>query len=161
MKDIQDISDLPDRSTAQQRMLQRAATRCTASGQRFTPLRRQVFSIIAASKRPITAYAILDQLRCQGRDAGPPTVYRTLDFLQQQQLVHRIESLNAFVACAHPDKRHNWQFLICIGCGETLEIEVPSVTSGLKQSAHRADFFVIDTVVEIRGRCAPCRQAAQ
>ena len=96
-----------------------------ASGQRFTPLRRQVFSIIAATKRPITAYAILGQLLRQGRDAGPPTVYRTLDFLQQQRLVHRVESLNAFVACNHPDERHSWQFLICVGCGETLEIEIP------------------------------------
>src|SRR5262245_4876474 len=90
---------------------------CARAGDRLTPLRRRVLELVWASHRPAGAYALLDRLREDGRGAAPPTVYRALDFLLERGLIHRIESLNAFVGCAHPGENHLVQFLICRSCG--------------------------------------------
>ena len=84
---------------------------------RFTKIRQHVFSLIWSGHQPIGAYAILEALKTDYPRAAPPTVYRALDFLIEIGLIHRIESMNAFVGCTHPDKRHTGQFLICESCG--------------------------------------------
>ena len=82
---------------------------CAKHGERFTELRGRVLELVWDSHRPIGAYAILERLKSDGRSAAPPTVYRALDFLMGVGLVHRIESLNAYVGCAHPgdEKYHD------------------------------------------------------
>ena len=79
---------------------------CIERGVRLTVLRKRVLEIVWQSHRPLGAYAILDVLAADGRRAAPPTVYRALDFLQENGLVHRIASMNAFVGCPMPDRRH-------------------------------------------------------
>ena len=74
---------------------------CTERGQRLTPIRRQVLEALLASHKPLGAYEIIDVLATQGGRPAPITVYRALDFLRENELVHRIESRNAFVACVH------------------------------------------------------------
>src|SRR5918999_799750 len=93
--------------------LDRAAVLCDQRGARLTPLRRRVLELVWRGHEPVGAYDLLAQM---GR-AAPPTVYRALDFLIEQGLVHRIESLNAYVGCDRPEAAHASQFLICTDCG--------------------------------------------
>ena len=114
----------------------------------MTPLRRRVLELVWNSHRPVGAYAILDDLREGDKAAAPPTVYRALDFLMEQGLIHRIESLNAFVGCDHPEDRHVSQFLICAHCGAAVEIDDRGIANPVKKSAADAGFTVNRFTVE-------------
>ncbi len=92
----------------------------------------------------------------RGRGA-PPTVYRALEFLLAQGLIHRIESLNAYVGCVHPDGAHGGQFLICTGCGATAEVHDPRVDAAVARRAEELGFAVARKTIEIAGLCPPCQ----
>jgi len=100
------------------------------------------------------AYEILERL---GPGIKPPTVYRALAFLQQQGLVHRLESLNAFVGCVHPDHPHAGQFLICRECGLVEELEDDRVKRILELAVRDSGFEADSQVVEMTGRCSGCQ----
>jgi len=133
---------------------------CAKSGARLTPLRRRVLELVWNSHRPVGAYAILDELREGDRGAAPPTVYRALDFLIEQGLIHRIESLNAFVGCDHPEDRHISQFMICTNCNAAIEIEDRGIANAVKKSAAEAGFSVSRFTVELQGTCPACAAKA-
>jgi Fur family transcriptional regulator, zinc uptake regulator len=97
--------------------LARAAEICAARGAQLTPLRRQVLALVLEAEQPMGAYALLERLRESRGPAAPPTVYRALEFLLENGLVHRIERLNAYTACVGPGHQHAHQFLICRRCG--------------------------------------------
>ena len=94
-----------------------------------------------------------------GRRAAPPTVYRALDFLLDNGLVHRIASLNAFVGCNHPEHAHQGQFLICRKCHAAIELEQSSISDAIIQSAADVGFKVEGQTVEVVGLCAGCQGA--
>jgi Fur family zinc uptake transcriptional regulator len=140
---------------------------CRARGAQLTALRREVLRLVLESRQPIGAYALLDRLRGDRPGAAPPTVYRALDFLQEQGLVHRVERLNAFVGCAGPQHHHcghghdhPHQFLICGRCGATEEICDDAVARAVASAARHAGFVPTRTTVEIEGSCAACAAAA-
>jgi Fur family zinc uptake transcriptional regulator len=133
---------------------------CGLRGARLTPLRRRVLELVWASHDPVGAYAILDALRSDGRGAAPPTVYRALDFLTEQGLVHRIESRNAYVGCATPDEGHVSEFLICARCGAASELHDPRVSSLIGESAREHGFQAQQLVIEVIGLCPSCAAAA-
>ena len=91
------------------------------------------------------------------RPTAPPTVYRALEFLLAQGLIHRIESLNAYVGCVHPDGDHGGQFLICTGCGATAEVHDPRVDAAVARRAEELGFAVARKTIEIAGLCPPCQ----
>lgn len=128
---------------------------CLDQGQRFTEIRRQVFELIWQQHKPIGAYQILEQLQQKARTA-PPTVYRALDFLLNLGLIHRIESLNAFIGCAHPRARHEGYFLICTSCNACAELKAAGITREIQLSARQCGFVVMDSAVEIMGLCPGC-----
>ena len=99
-----------------------AAELCRKRGVRLTGTRQRILELVWAGHRPVGAYELLAALGRDGRPAAPPTVYRALDFLVAQGLVHRIESLNAFVGCPAPARPHRGQFLICRACGASAEV---------------------------------------
>jgi Fur family zinc uptake transcriptional regulator len=146
--------------------LDRAAVACLARGAQLTELRRQVLRLVLGSPHPIGAYALLDLLRALRPGAAPPTVYRALDFLQEQGLVHRVERLNAFVGCAGPEAHHHCghghdhphQFLICGSCGATAEICDGSVATAVAAAARAVGFVPRRTTVEVEGTCAACTE---
>ena len=105
------------------------------------------------------AYALLDSLRADGRSAAPPTVYRALEFLLALGLVHRVESLNAYLGCAHPASDHAAQFLICRQCGTAAELEESDIATAIDRHAKRAGFAVERRTVEAMGLCAACQTA--
>lgn len=123
----------------------------------MTAQRRRVLELICQSDTPVGAYEILDGLRATLSNPAPPTVYRALDFLLEQGLIHRIESLHAFIGCSHPDHPHASQFLICSDCGDVSEIEDPQITEGLRQAQEAVGFKPGRPVIELLGTCAQCQ----
>lgn len=132
---------------------------CARQGVRLTALRRRVLELVWQSHVPLGAYDILATLSAEdGRRAAPPTVYRALDFLLENRLVHRIASLNAFIGCTHPDHPHQGQFLICRQCRSAIELESPAIGGAIAQAAADNGFAVEAETVEVVGLCARCRQ---
>lgn len=138
------------------RRLARAQSLCEQRGARLTEQRRRVLEILCAAGRPIGAYEILDAMREGPRALAPPTVYRALDFLLEQGLAHKIESLHAFVGCDHPGEPHVSQFLICDRCGQVTELEDEGVAQSLRSAADETGFRPARPVVELIGVCASC-----
>src|SRR5262245_34432000 len=138
--------------------LTRAESVCAERGAKMTPLRRRVLELVWDSHAPVGAYAIMDMLRAaDDRAAAPPTVYRALEFLLEQGLVHKIESLNAFVGCDRPEERHISQFLICTSCKAAIELNDPSILQAIEQSAKQLGFSLNRLTIEAQGLCASCR----
>lgn len=139
--------------------LTRADALCAERGARLTALRRRVLELVWSSHRPRGAYAILEDLSQQdGKAAAPLTVYRALEFLVEQGLVHRIESLNAYVGCAAPGDVHSGQFLVCEACGDAAEIDDPGVGAAINAAAAERGFRVQRPTVEVRGLCKSCQE---
>jgi Fur family zinc uptake transcriptional regulator len=131
---------------------------CAARAQRLTPMRRHVLEALLASHRPLGAYEIVERLADPGRPA-PITVYRALDFLRDNGLVHRIESRNAFVACVHNHADNDIVvFFLCERCGAVGEAPGGAVAETLKASARAVGFAPKCPVIEIAGICAHCRE---
>ena len=103
------------------------------------------------------AYELLDELKQTESSAKPATVYRTLDFLLELGLIHRLESTNAFVACHHFDCHHPVQFLICDQCGEVKEIQSAGLKDTLDKQAMSHGFIVNKQTIEAHGTCAACQ----
>jgi Fur family zinc uptake transcriptional regulator len=142
--------------------LEAAADACHRNGAQFTELRRAVLGLILDAEGPSTAYQLLDRLKKIRKGAVPPTVYRALDFLMEQGLIHRIERLNAFIPCTQGDHSHHAvQFLICRNCGAVAEIEDPAISGALERAAARAGFQPRMATVEVDGLCAACAAAAE
>ena len=143
-------------------LLDRAEALCLARGARLTALRRDVLGLILDAPTPAGAYDLLERLRRARGSAAPPTVYRTLDFLCGQGLVHRVERLAAFVACvAEPAPHahaHPAQFLICRGCGRTIELADPALSAALAAAAMRRGFSITAATIEAEGRCRACTE---
>lgn len=130
---------------------------CRRRGARLTDLRRRVLVLVWGSHEPVGAYDVLDRLREDRQRAAPPTVYRALDFLLEHGLVHRIESLNAYVGCSNPEGSHVGQFLICDQCGTAAEIDDRGLASAVARTAGRVGFQVQRQTIEVRGLCPRCR----
>ena len=119
-----------------------------------------VMGTLTRSDGPLSAYTILDQLRDDGFRA-PLQVYRALDKLVEFGLVHRLESLNAFVACRHPgcDGEETIAFMICEKCSQVSEISDTTLAKRLKNLATEAGFALKKSTVKLRGICSGCKAA--
>ena len=137
-------------------VLERAEALCRERGVRLTDQRKAVLRLLCLSDTPVSAYELLDLMRGIVKNPSPPTVYRALDFLLEQGLAHKLESLHAYVGCMHPDHPHASQFMICDDCGEVAEVEDPSVAKSLKAAGKAIGFRTKRPVVELLGTCAQC-----
>ena len=146
-----------DHSHCQSQALEAAHLKCKQQGLRLTKIRSQVLQIIWESHHPIGAYAVLQQLQEQGHKPAPPTAYRALDFLVSANLIHRIESLNAYVGCPSPNTHHQCQFYICNQCGHIAEVHNQAVTEALSEGAKELGFTNQQSVIEVHGTCHSCQ----
>lgn len=146
--------------TCLQNALQQAEDLCRSTGARFTPIRRKVLELVWGSHKAVKAYDLLEQLEQADGAQAPPTVYRALDFLLEQRLVHKVESLNAFVGCAHPKSQHGCQFLICNSCYNVSECCDATTSRGIELMAEKAGFHMQRHMLEIHGLCAHCHKQA-
>ncbi|HVY16046.1 MAG TPA: transcriptional repressor [Rhodopila sp.] len=142
-------------------LLNQASTICGNRGARLTDLRRQVLGLILDRESPTGAYDLLDQLRATRHGAAPPTVYRALEFLLDQGLIHKLERLSAYVGCVAQedhdrDHDHAAQFFICRTCGRVTELEDHELAHALEDAAKRLGFTLGKATIEAEGQCAVC-----
>jgi len=140
-------------------IVSRAEKTCAAKGARLTEQRRDVLVCVAESHAGVGAYDIIERMAAKGTRPAPVTVYRALEFLQTHNLVHRIESRNAFVACAEQHEGAPVALLICESCGNVSEILERGAADSLSAAARQQGFAVKRAVVELSGTCAHCEVA--
>lgn len=136
-----------------------AEARCIDSGLKFTPVRRRVLEILLAEHRAMGAYEVLDILREEGLGSQPPVAYRALDFLVSNGFAHRVERLNAFIACTHSGTAHTPAFLICRDCSLVVETDSTLPRQALVKAAGDLGFTVERAAVEAEGLCPACADA--
>jgi Fur family zinc uptake transcriptional regulator len=130
---------------------------CLSKGLQLTPLRRRVLSILSESGEPLGAYAIIEKLsKLEGKQIAPPTVYRTLEFFEENGFLHKIESRNVFVPCEHPGHAHAGVLLLCDGCGRSQEREDDDVAGAIGRAAAQAGFALVPQMIELHGLCESC-----
>lgn len=129
---------------------------CEARGLRLTPLRLRVLELVASAEKPAKAYDLLDRLKDEQGNAAPPTVYRALDFLLENGFIHKLESINAYVGCHHPDEAHQVPFLICDVCSSAIEVCDQRVAHLLNAQAREHGFRPAEQTLEVHGVCANC-----
>lgn len=134
---------------------------CAERGSRFTDLRRRILTMIWQGHKAVKAYDLLDQLANEGGSAKPPTVYRALDFLMDEGLVHKIESLNAYVGCPHPVGDHVSQFLICDNCETVEEVTSDTLRKSVQAASAEKGFTIKRQTLELHGLCAACARKQQ
>lgn len=136
--------------------LARAEKVCTKQDVRLTPIRRHVLKLLLQDHRPAKAYDLLEKLKDTPYAAKPPTIYRALDFLLEHHLIHKVESLNAFIACSKGGLPHFYQFFICDACGELEEVQ-ENKTSPAARYVSTHQFKIKRQVMEIQGLCHACQ----
>ena len=136
-------------------VLDEAERRVSAGGERLTDTRRRVLRLLLEAGQPVKAYDLMADYDPDGAPAKPPTVYRALDFLARQGLAHRIESLNAYVACRDDDPTHAAAFLICDCCGSAEEARW-DLSAQTAVAAQQHGYKLERLSVEAHGRCGAC-----
>lgn len=143
------------------RALKQADDYCRLNKLRFTEVRRRTLGILLESHCAIGAYDVLERLSSEGLGSTPPIAYRALGFLLDNGFIHRVERLNAYIACSQPGLAHDPAFLICTECKSVAETSVNS-TGSLAQCARDSGFEIQHTTLEAEGQCPRCqRQAAR
>lgn len=130
---------------------------CRTRGGRLTPQRRAVLTKLLRARRPLTAYELLERIRPEDAAITPASIYRSLDFLLDVGLAHRLDSTRSFVACDHPDHLHAGQFLICRECGIVVEAEDGRIARAAEDLGKRHGFKLENRTVELTGLCGACR----
>lgn len=141
--------------------LARVDEKCSETGLQFTPVRRRVLEILLEEHRALGAYDILDKLRKEGLGSQPPVAYRALDFLVSNGFAHKIENLNAFIACNRPGDEHAPAFLICLKCDSVAETHTELTKGQIGRVAKDASFQIDRIVVEVEGVCPQCQEVAE
>ena len=136
-----------------------ARAQCDATGLRFTPVRERVLRILLESHKALGAYDVLRRLTENGAAPQPPVAYRALDFLVAHGFAHRIEKLNAYVACTVSERSHVPAFMICRACRTVAEFTGEPLARDLDREAARIGFDIDRAVVEAEGLCPACREA--
>jgi len=132
---------------------------CRSNNLGFTDIRRQVYEIIIKNNKPIKAYEILDEIRnITNKPSHPPTVYRAIDFLIENGIVHKLNSINSFVGCFHPKTHEECYFLICKKCNLYQECCDDSLKDRISKTAVHNKFVISNTTLEIEGHCLDCSQ---
>ena len=143
-----------DHAACRERALAQAEATCEG---RLTPMRRRVLELLLESHVALGAYDVLQRLQAEGHRAQPPVAYRALDFLVTHGLAHKIERLNAFIACHRPDACEAPAFLICRACHRVAETASAPRRGALARDARALGFEIEQTVIEAQGLCPGCR----
>jgi Fur family transcriptional regulator, zinc uptake regulator len=141
-------------------VLETVEDKCRKAGLRLTPIRRNVLEALLSTHKPLGAYDIIESMgRNSAKRLAPITIYRALEFLQDNGFVHRLETRNAFMACSHGHSATDLVvFMICEDCGGIDEADGGSVTQSLDLLVARAGFVPHKRVVEMSGVCEHCRE---
>lgn len=136
--------------------LARAEDICKQNNLRLTAIRKKVLELVWQSHKPIKAYDLLALLSTEDFVEKPPTVYRALQFLLDNHMVHRIESCNGYIGCTYDHAEADSKFFICDHCNEVEELHEPKVNQALTDTSKKLGFIPHQFNVEIHGTCARC-----
>lgn len=150
------VARVHDHAGCRDKAIHTAEQLCAERGVRLTPIRRKVLELIWGSHQAVKAYDLLDRIRPLEQAAKPATVYRALEFLLEQGLIHRVESLNAFIGCSCAERPHEQLLLICVQCQEVEERPGLAVMEALARELEQASFAIHRKAIEIHGVCAHC-----
>lgn len=144
-----------------EKALTRATEICTASGGNLTEKRRHVLAILLSDGFPRSAYEIADAYAQQwGQSMPANSVYRILDFLASENLVHKLSSSNKYIACSHITCEHSHQvpqFLICRECHRVREVGIDKkIVEALRASCQQAGFSLVSPQLELQCVCDEC-----
>lgn len=154
---ILNMTSHPSRSAARVAAhLETAQALCEQRGSRLTPIRRRVLEILLEQGRSVKAYELLELIRDDQAAAAPPTVYRALDFLVDEGLVHRLDAINAWAACHDAGGAPHDLLVVCTNCGSVAEISDPALTRSLADKVAQAGFRLSGHETELRGLCQAC-----
>lgn len=126
-------------------------------GARLTDQRKLVYGIISKSKKPLTAYEILSKMEKHVENVKPPQAYRAIDFWIEQGLVHKIESMNAFVSCHAGHNHEGSQFMVCDDCGDVQEVHLCDLPQPLQSKLDKSGFRLLRWNAELHGICHACQ----
>ncbi|HLS51445.1 MAG TPA: Fur family transcriptional regulator [Burkholderiaceae bacterium] len=138
--------------------LKTAEQLCLRRNKRLTPMRRKVLQILLQHGRSLKAYELLEEVRKDHTNAAPPTVYRALDFLVDEGLIHRLDAVNAWTACLDADGEPHNVLIVCTECGVVAELSDPPLSHQLSHTAKQAGFIMANPETELRALCTPCHQ---
>lgn len=125
----------------------------------ITPKQQLVLDTLTKSDQPLSAYSLLDKLRNEGFKA-PPQIYRALEKLVDLGLAHRLDSLNAFIACSQSGHCHDHAisaFVICTNCGQAHEVPATQLAEPVREAISNLEFSLQSTKIELQGLCAACK----
>lgn len=162
---VHEVQDFTQHNVAER--LAAAKEQCRTHGVRFTPLREQIYMLVLQANKPVGAYDLITQLQQArlldsdneidgAKNVAPPTVYRSLEFLLNEGLIHQLTSINAYVPCCHPRAQHTAAFLICDQCQRVQECSSLPVQEMLSFAEKDIGFTVARSVIELSGRCQAC-----
>ncbi len=154
------MPDRPTTPTALASQLDTAESLCRSRGKRLTPIRRKVLEILLRQQRSLKAYELLEEIRPAQAGAAPPTVYRALDFLVEEGLIHRLDAINAWTACLDAAGTPHDLLVICTGCGAVAELSDPALSLQLAQKVAQAGFTLSTHETELRALCRQCQEQA-
>lgn len=144
-----------------EQQLQNAERLCKERHKRLTPVRKQVLELLIRSQRSVKAYELLDLVRAIQPNAAPPTVYRALDFLTEVGLIHRIDAVNAWTACADVAGKPHDLLVVCTECGAVAELSAPSLSKQIAACIIQAGFALTSNETELRALCHSCQTTKQ
>ena len=126
----------------------------------ISPHGKRVLALLNKSKAPLTAYDILGKLQKEGIKA-PQTIYRALDALEARGLIHRVQSLGAFVACHSEEEDHGTQFVVCRACKSVVELHDHRICDFIKEIGIKLKFHIEREMLELMGLCQKCERKAR
>lgn len=137
--------------------IKKAEFLCRTNKVFFTPLRKAILELIWQSHLPLKAYDILEQLKVKNSSARPITIYRSLDFLIENKMIHKIESQNSFFGCSHPGEHRNCYFTICQKCNMVTELCNEEFSLQIEKQINKSCFQTKTIILEIQGLCSNCQ----
>lgn len=130
---------------------------CKKNFNNLTDLRKRVLEIILSSKhKAIKAYDILEKLKNDDFSNAPPTVYRALDFLIENKIIHKINSINAYFACYEKNKTNQCYFIICKKCSAINEYKSDVINLDIEKIAKKSKAKINSVNLEIEVECSDC-----
>lgn len=143
-----------------EKRIKKAEQLCAQTGGQLTAIRKTLLSIIYKNEGDLTAYELLHLFRETNPKAESMTVYRALDFLQKQHLIHRLASKSTYAACDIPHEDHHAHFLLCEKCGQSQEVQSTQLEKVAKILAAEHHFVLSNKPIEITGICRACSRPA-
>jgi Fe2+ or Zn2+ uptake regulation protein len=133
---------------------ERAETALRAAGYRVTSQRLMIHQTLVELDRHVGAEELLDAVGERLPNVSLPTVYASLDALEEAGLVRRVAAgRGRALYDSRPVDHHH---LVCRRCGSVEDLDAPIALDSAVASAKRHGFAAEGAEVVVHGLCASC-----